>query len=50
VAVVLDAGRVGGGVPSTVVQVEGENARILREGALTREQIEQAGRARSPAW
>jgi len=34
VAVILDAGRSPGGVPSTVVKVEGRRVEILREGAI----------------
>jgi len=34
VAVILDAGRSRGGVPSTVVKVDGRRVEILREGAI----------------
>jgi L-threonylcarbamoyladenylate synthase len=36
----LDGGRVPGGVASTVVDLSGERARIVREGALPRAEIE----------
>jgi len=42
VEVVLDAGPAPGGVPSTVVRVVNGGIDILREGALGREQLEQA--------
>jgi len=42
VDLVLDAGPAPGGVPSTVVQVTAEGITILREGALDREQLEEA--------
>ena len=35
VAVYLDAGRVGAGAPSTILDVTGERVRVLRAGALT---------------
>lgn len=40
VSIILDGGRVPGGVPSSVVKVTGENIEVLREGALSRAQIE----------
>ena len=39
VALILDGGRTPGGVPSTVVDCLGAEPRILREGALSKEQI-----------
>jgi L-threonylcarbamoyladenylate synthase len=39
VALALDAGPSGGGVPSTVVKVDGERVEILREGAIPAEQL-----------
>jgi tRNA threonylcarbamoyl adenosine modification protein (Sua5/YciO/YrdC/YwlC family) len=39
VSLVLDAGTSPGGVPSTVVKVDGENVDILREGAIRRDEI-----------
>jgi len=41
VDLVLDGGACPGGVPSTVVNCVGPEARILREGAITREMLEQ---------
>ena len=40
VSIVLDAGPSPGGVPSTVVKVDGEKLEILREGAIGRGEIE----------
>lgn len=42
VPLILDGGRVGGGVPSTVVDFSVTPARILRVGALAVEEIERA--------
>ncbi|MGH2499358.1 MAG: L-threonylcarbamoyladenylate synthase [Candidatus Limnocylindria bacterium] len=42
VALVLDGGRTPGGVPSTVVDCSVEPVRVLREGAITRDEIEEA--------
>jgi len=39
-AATLDGGRVSGGVASSVVDLSGERARLVREGALPRAQIE----------
>ena len=39
VGLYLDAGRAGGGVASTIVDLTRSPARILRDGAITREQI-----------
>jgi len=39
VALVLDAGPSDGGVPSTVVKVTGDDVEILREGAISRDEI-----------
>ncbi|MGO1834495.1 TsaC protein (YrdC domain) required for threonylcarbamoyladenosine t(6)A37 modification in tRNA [Actinomycetales bacterium JB111] len=39
VAVYLDAGEVGGGVASTVLDVTGPTVRVLREGAISREEL-----------
>ncbi|NCC50952.1 MAG: threonylcarbamoyl-AMP synthase [Spartobacteria bacterium] len=39
VELVLDAGRVTGTLPSTVVKVDGEACTILREGAISRNEI-----------
>ena len=36
----VDGGRCGGGVPSTVLDMTGETPKILRQGGITREQIE----------
>ncbi len=41
-ALILDGGRVGGGVPSTVVDVSITPPRVLRQGALAIEEIERA--------
>ena len=49
VSVVLDAGRSPGGVPSTVVRVDGEKVEILREGAITRNEIMRVVRGDSSA-
>lgn len=40
VQIFLDAGRAPGGVPSTIVDATGTELRIVRTGAITREQIE----------
>ncbi|MFH0879592.1 MAG: L-threonylcarbamoyladenylate synthase [Lentisphaerota bacterium] len=40
VAMILDAGRSPGGVPSTVVKVEGSSVEILREGAISAVEIQ----------
>ncbi len=40
VDVVLDAGPLPGGLPSTVVHVDGDNVKILRPGAITLAQIQ----------
>lgn len=45
VALVLDGGTAPGGVPSTVVDCTTEPVKILREGAITRHDIEAALRA-----
>lgn len=37
---VIDGGKCGGGVPSTVIDLTGDEIRILRAGAVTREEIE----------
>ena len=42
VALALDAGPAIGGVPSTVVKVDGDNVEILREGAISAEKIRAA--------
>lgn len=42
---IVDAGPTAGGLPSTVVDVQG-SARIIREGAIDRDAIQQALRAR----
>ncbi len=42
VAVVLNAGPSPGGVPSTVVRVDGEKVQILRDGAISGEEIRRA--------
>ena len=39
IALVIDGGETPGGVPSTVVDCTGEQARILRHGAITDEEI-----------
>jgi L-threonylcarbamoyladenylate synthase len=39
IALILDGGKTPGGVPSTVVDCVGPEARILREGALSKEEI-----------
>ncbi|MFN0262691.1 L-threonylcarbamoyladenylate synthase [Tepidamorphus sp. 3E244] len=39
VAIVLDGGPTGIGIESTIVDCSGERARILRSGAITREQV-----------
>jgi L-threonylcarbamoyladenylate synthase len=39
VSLVLDAGVSPGGVPSTVVKVDGEKVDVLREGAIRRDEI-----------
>ena len=39
VALVLDAGESPGGVPSTVVKVDGDSVSVLREGAIRRDEI-----------
>ncbi len=39
VALVLDAGPSPGGVPSTVVRVDGDEVRVLRPGAISEERI-----------
>jgi len=44
VAVYLDQGDAGEGTPSTIVDVTGKDIRILRQGGVTREQIEQAAK------
>ena len=41
VALILDAGPSPGGVPSTVVRVDGERVDILREGAVSKKQVEE---------
>ena len=45
VAVLLDAGRTPGGPPSTVVDVTGTTARLIRAGAIEWEEIERCLRA-----
>lgn len=42
VALVLDAGRADGGVPSTVVRIRGARLDFIREGTVPRETIERA--------
>lgn len=42
IALVLDGGRVPGGVPSTVVDCTGDEPVVLREGAIPREALEAA--------
>jgi L-threonylcarbamoyladenylate synthase len=42
IALVLDGGPTTGGVPSTVVDCTAEHIKILREGAITTQQIEDA--------
>jgi L-threonylcarbamoyladenylate synthase len=42
---IIDAGTMPGGLPSTVVQVQGQT-QIVREGAVTRASIQQALRTR----
>jgi L-threonylcarbamoyladenylate synthase len=42
IQLVIDGGRTPGGIPSTLVDCLGEEPRILREGPITAEQIEQA--------
>ncbi|MBQ6756976.1 MAG: threonylcarbamoyl-AMP synthase [Oscillospiraceae bacterium] len=37
---VIDGGRCGGGVPSTVIDLTGEGIKILRAGAVSKEEIE----------
>ena len=39
-ALILDGGRVGGGVPSTVIDVSVDPPRVLRQGALAVDEIE----------
>jgi L-threonylcarbamoyladenylate synthase len=39
VSLILDAGTSPGGVPSTVVKVDGEKVEVLREGAIRRDEI-----------
>jgi L-threonylcarbamoyladenylate synthase len=36
---VIDGGRVPGGVPSTVLDLSSEPARVLREGPITGEEL-----------
>jgi len=40
IALILDGGKTPGGVPSTVVDCTGVEARILREGPVSRDQIQ----------
>lgn len=40
VALVLDAGPVPGGVASTVIRITGDNMNVLREGPISRDEIE----------
>jgi L-threonylcarbamoyladenylate synthase len=40
VTLILDGGRVPGGVPSRVVKVSDDKIELLREGALSRAQLE----------
>lgn len=42
IALVIDGGRTPGGVPSTIVDCTGPEVRILREGAVSAAEIEQA--------
>ena len=44
VAYVLDAGPSPGGVPSTVVKIDGDRIEILREGCISKEKILACGR------
>ena len=41
IALVLDGGRTPGGVPSTIVDCTGEQVKIIREGAITEDEISQ---------
>lgn len=43
VALILDAGRSPGGVPSTVVRVDGDEVQVLREGAISEAEIRRVG-------
>ena len=45
VAYVLDAGPSPGGVPSTVVKIDGDRIEILREGAILKQRILEAAQA-----
>ena len=45
VAYVVDAGPSPGGVPSTVVKIDGERIEILREGAILKQRILEAAQA-----
>ncbi len=42
IALILDGGRTPGGVPSTVVDCTGNDARVLREGAIPEREIDHA--------
>ncbi len=39
---VVDGGKCGGGVASTVLDMTGDKPKILRQGALSRENLEKA--------
>jgi tRNA threonylcarbamoyl adenosine modification protein (Sua5/YciO/YrdC/YwlC family) len=49
VPVYLDAGRAGGGTPSTIVDATAETLTILREGALSREELARVAPELAPA-
>jgi tRNA threonylcarbamoyl adenosine modification protein (Sua5/YciO/YrdC/YwlC family) len=42
VEIALDAGTAPGGTPSTVAQIESDRLKVIREGAIAREQLEAA--------
>ena len=42
IALVLDGGKTTGGVPSTIVDCTTSEAKVLREGAISAAQIQQA--------
>jgi len=46
---IIDGGKVEGGVESTVIDVTPENPLILRQGAISKEQLENATRSFDPA-
>ena len=41
VDIIVDGGIISGGVPSTIVRINGDIVSILREGKITKEQIEE---------